>query len=111
MRLTFLGTRGETAIRSRRHQRHSALLVEQDGARVMIDCGADWLHRLRAIAPTAVVLTHAHDDHAAGLVKVSGLCDCGDVEGASPSANPRPAYHPVAESGADWRYPILCNSG
>ena len=69
MRLTFLGTRGETAIRSRRHQRHSALLVEQHGARVMIDCGADWLHRLRAIAPTAVVLTHAHDDHAAGLVK------------------------------------------
>ena len=69
MRLTCLGTRGETAIRSRRHRRHSALLVEQDGARIMIDCGADCLHRLRAIAPTAVVLTHAHDDHAVGLVK------------------------------------------
>src|SRR5262249_3506287 len=39
--LTFLGTRGEIKIRSRRHFRHSALLVRQDEARVMIDCGAD----------------------------------------------------------------------
>jgi phosphoribosyl 1,2-cyclic phosphodiesterase len=69
MELTFLGTRGETAVRSRRHQRHSALLVEQGGARIMIDCGADWLHRLRLVAPTAIVLTHAHDDHAAGLAQ------------------------------------------
>lgn len=34
----------------------------------MIDCGADWLGHLRAIAPTAIVLTHAHRDHAGGLV-------------------------------------------
>jgi phosphoribosyl 1,2-cyclic phosphodiesterase len=33
----------------------------------MIDCGADWRGRLRAIAPTAIVLTHAHRDHAGGL--------------------------------------------
>ena len=69
MELTFLGTRGGIEIRSRRHRRHSALLVEQDDVRIMIDCGADWLHRLRAIAPSAIVLTHAHADHAAGLVK------------------------------------------
>jgi ribonuclease BN (tRNA processing enzyme) len=55
MKLTFLGTRGEIEIRSRWHRRHTALLVEQDGARIMIDCGADWLHRVRAIAPTAIV--------------------------------------------------------
>ena len=66
-RLTFLGTRGEIEIRSRRHRRHSSLLVRHDGARIMIDCGADWLGGLRAIAPTAIVLTHAHADHAAGL--------------------------------------------
>jgi phosphoribosyl 1,2-cyclic phosphodiesterase len=67
--LTFLGTRGDTEVNSRRHQRHSALLVQHDGARIMIDCGADWLGRLNTIAPTAIVLTHAHPDHAAGLVE------------------------------------------
>ena len=33
----------------------------------MIDCGAAWLSRLKRIAPTAIVLTHAHGDHASGL--------------------------------------------
>ena len=33
----------------------------------MIDCGADWLDRLKAVAPTAIVITHAHPDHAFGL--------------------------------------------
>lgn len=67
--LTFLGTRGEIAARSRRHHRHSALLIKHENARVMIDCGADWLGRLQAIAPTAIVLTHAHIDHAGGLAQ------------------------------------------
>ena len=65
--LKFLGTRGEIDVRSRQHRRHSALLVRYKDARIMIDCGADWLKRFRAIAPTAIVLTHAHPDHAAGL--------------------------------------------
>src|ERR671930_2576637 len=67
--LTFLGTRGEIEVRSRRHRRHSSALVRHGGARIMIDCGADWLGRVRAIAPTAIVLTHAHPDHAAGLAE------------------------------------------
>jgi phosphoribosyl 1,2-cyclic phosphodiesterase len=65
--LTFLGTRGEIDIRSRWHKRHSSLLVQRGNARIMIDCGADWLGSVQRIAPTAVILTHAHPDHAAGL--------------------------------------------
>jgi len=65
--LTFLGTRGEIDICSRLHRRHSVLLIEHKDARVMIDCGADWLGRLDAVAPTAIVVTHAHLDHAGGL--------------------------------------------
>lgn len=34
----------------------------------MIDCGADWRGQLCRVAPlTAIVLTHAHSDHAQGL--------------------------------------------
>jgi phosphoribosyl 1,2-cyclic phosphodiesterase len=33
----------------------------------MIDCGADWRGRIGRIAPDAIVLTHAHPDHAFGL--------------------------------------------
>ena len=69
LELKFLGTRGEIEVRSRRHQRHSALLIEHNNARIMIDCGADWLGRLDIVAPTAIVLTHAHLDHAGGLAK------------------------------------------
>lgn len=67
--LTFLGTRAEIKLRSRRHRRHSSLLVHYNDTRVMIDCGTDWLGRLCAIAPTAIVLTHAHPDHASGLAE------------------------------------------
>jgi len=35
----------------------------------MVDCGADWLKMLRRVAPTAIVLTHGHSDHAFGLAE------------------------------------------
>lgn len=69
IKLMFLGTRGEIDARSRRHRRHSSLLIQDGDARIMIDCGTDWLDRVNSIAPTAIVLTHAHPDHAAGLAK------------------------------------------
>jgi phosphoribosyl 1,2-cyclic phosphodiesterase len=69
MKLTFLGTRGEIEARSRRHQRHSALLVSHARRRVMIDCGADWLRLVHRLHPHAIVLTHAHPDHAFGLAR------------------------------------------
>ena len=33
----------------------------------MIDCGLDWLGKLKRVSPSAIVLTHAHPDHAWGL--------------------------------------------
>ncbi len=67
--LIFIGTRGNTEKRSRRHWRHSALLVRHAGTSVLIDCGADWLGRAPLPAPAAILLTHAHPDHAEGLAK------------------------------------------
>jgi len=67
MKLTFLGTRGEIEARTRRHRMHTSLLVSHRGARVMIDCGLDWLGKLKRVDPSAIVLTHAHPDHAWGL--------------------------------------------
>jgi phosphoribosyl 1,2-cyclic phosphodiesterase len=67
VKLRFLGTRGEIEARTRRHGRHSALLVSYHERAVLLDCGLDWRGRLRRIRPHAVVLTHAHPDHAAGL--------------------------------------------
>jgi phosphoribosyl 1,2-cyclic phosphodiesterase len=67
MKLTFLGTRGEIEMRTRRHRMHTALLVSYGRAHVMIDCGLDWLGKFQRLHPAAIVLTHAHPDHAWGL--------------------------------------------
>jgi phosphoribosyl 1,2-cyclic phosphodiesterase len=67
MKLTFIGTRGEIDARTRRHRMHTSLLVLYRGANVMIDAGLDWLGKLKRVAPHAIVLTHAHPDHAWGL--------------------------------------------
>jgi len=69
MKLTFLGTRGEIEARTRRHRMHSSLLVSYRGCNVMIDCGLDWLGKFERLRPGAIVLTHAHPDHAWGLKK------------------------------------------
>jgi phosphoribosyl 1,2-cyclic phosphodiesterase len=73
MRLTFLGTRGEIDARMRRHRMHTSLLVSYRSANVMIDCGLDWLGKIKRVHPGAIVLTHAHPDHAWGL-KVGAPC-------------------------------------
>jgi phosphoribosyl 1,2-cyclic phosphodiesterase len=39
----------------------------------MIDCGLDWLRKLKRVNPDAIVLTHAHMDHAGGL-RVGAPC-------------------------------------
>ncbi len=67
MKLRFLGTRGEIEARTRRHRLHTSLMVSYRGADVMIDCGLDWLGKFERLRPGAIVLTHAHPDHAWGL--------------------------------------------
>lgn len=69
MKLTFLGTRAFIDVATPAHRRHSAALVRHGRARVMVDAGLDWLGRLNRIAPDAIVLTHAHPDHAFGLAR------------------------------------------
>ncbi|MGD1095043.1 MAG: MBL fold metallo-hydrolase [Bryobacteraceae bacterium] len=67
MKLTFLGTRGEIDARTSQHRMHTALLISWRGTHVMIDCGADWARRAAKLNPTAILITHAHLDHAGGL--------------------------------------------
>lgn len=67
MKLTFLGTRGKIEVKNDRHRRHSSLLVGYRGGRVMIDAGEDWRGHLDEVDPDAIVVTHAHPDHAWGL--------------------------------------------
>lgn len=67
MKIIFLGTRGYIDVRTKKHYRHTSTLICYKGKRVMIDCGLDWLGKLDEIKPHAIVLTHAHPDHAWGL--------------------------------------------
>lgn len=67
MQLIFLGTRSSGEACNKRHLRHSALLLEGPEGRLMIDCGGDWLTELPRLNPDALLLTHAHPDHSAGL--------------------------------------------
>lgn len=90
MKLRFLGTRGEIEARTRRHARHSALLLSYHGRVLLLDCGLDWRSRVRELRPDVIALTHAHPDHAGGL-----------RDGA-----PAPVYATAETWSAVGRYPI-----
>jgi len=70
MRLTFLGTGSAMPLPDRAQ---TGLLLERDGRRLLVDCGAGVLHRLAATDPgyegvSTVLLTHHHLDHVADLL-------------------------------------------
>lgn len=67
MKLTFLGTRGYIEANNDRHRRHTSTLVEYEGTRLMTDCGLDWANKVFEVDPDAILVTHAHPDHAFGL--------------------------------------------
>jgi phosphoribosyl 1,2-cyclic phosphodiesterase len=46
---------------------HSSTMVSYYGKSVVIDCGADWLGKVGGWEVDAIVVTHAHPDHAQGL--------------------------------------------
>ncbi len=71
LKITFLGTRGYIESRTRRHYRHTSTLIEYRNTRVMIDCGLDWTKKVWVVKPNAIVITHAHPDHAFGLIEGS----------------------------------------
>lgn len=67
MRITFLGTRGYIDVRTKKHYRHTSMLITYRNKKIMIECGLDWIKKVWHIKPDAIVLTHAHPDHAYGL--------------------------------------------
>lgn len=72
------------------HRRHTALLVEAEDLRVLIDAGVDWRGELEGLRPDAILVTHAHPDHAGAL-----------VDGA-----PCPVYATQATHDLLARYPL-----
>ena len=67
MKITFLGTKGYIESRTKHHYRHTSTLITYRHKKIMIDCGLDWLKKVWTIKPDAIILTHAHPDHAWGL--------------------------------------------
>ena len=71
MKIEFIGTRGNITARTKKHFRHTTTLITKNRKKLLIDCGKDWSRKTKDIKPDAILITHAHPDHAEGLKKGS----------------------------------------
>jgi ribonuclease BN (tRNA processing enzyme) len=67
MRLHFYGTKGYVEEESAEHSGHSAFTIIAGGFRLLCDFGENRAGILRRIHPDAILVSHAHPDHAWGL--------------------------------------------
>lgn len=90
IRVTFLGTAGSAPTRRRSGL---ALLIEQDEAQLLVDCGEGTARQLLLLdrGPEAIsgcLLTHLHADHYLGIPGLLGLCNDRERDKAFTIAGP-----------------------
>jgi phosphoribosyl 1,2-cyclic phosphodiesterase len=69
MKCEFLGTRANIDPRNKLHQFHSALRIFYYQTSLVVDCGEGWLGQIKDWDLDGILITHAHPNHAFGLLK------------------------------------------
>lgn len=121
MKLTFLGTGtscGVPTIGCRCHTCSStdphdkrlrcSALIEQDGTRVLIDCGPDF--RQQAMTQPfqrldGILITHAHYDHMGGLDDIRPFCQFGEINVYADHTACESLHQMLPYCFAEHRYP------
>ena len=95
MKITFLGTGTSTGVPEtgctcpvctstdpRDNRLRTSVLVETDGNRILLDCGPDFRQQMSHIPFSkldAILLSHEHYDHVAGIDDLRPFCQFGDI--------------------------------